>query len=204
MVQSKATSVSQYLKELPDDRREAISAIRKVILGSIDAGIEEIMSYGMIGYHVPLRIYPDGYHCNPEMPLPYVSLASQKNHMAIYMMGLYMDPDDTAWFADAWQATGKKLNMGKACVRFKKLEDVPLEVVAAAIKRMPSKRYIATYEAMLIGSGKGHPTKKAATKKAATKKAATKKAATKKAAAKKAATKKAAAKKAPAKKAAKK
>jgi hypothetical protein len=101
MVQSKAKSVSQYLKELPEDRRIAISRIREVILQSVDGGIEEIMSYGMIGYHVPLRIYPAGYHCNPAMPLPYVSLASQKNHMAIYMMGLYMDPADTAWFAKA-------------------------------------------------------------------------------------------------------
>ena len=146
MVQSKAKSVSQYLKELPEDRRIAISRIREVILQSVDGGIEEIMSYGMIGYHVPLRVYPAGYHCNPAMPLPYVSLASQKNHMAIYMMGLYMDPADTAWFAKAWIATGKKLNMGKSCIRFSKLEDVPLEVLAAAIRRMPSKRYIATYE----------------------------------------------------------
>jgi len=186
MVQSKATTVSQYLKELPSDRREAISAIRKVILNSIDAGIEEIMSYGMIGYHVPLRIYPDGYHCDPKMPLPYVSLASQKNHMAIYMMGLYMDPDDTAWFTKAWQATGKKLDMGKACVRFKKLEDVPLQVVADAIRRMPSKRYIATYEANLIGSGKHRQSASAAKApaqrspaKALANKAATKKAAKK-------------------------
>ncbi|MGK0155430.1 MAG: hypothetical protein ACI9SE_002393 [Neolewinella sp.] len=182
MVQSKATSVSQYLKELPDDRRAAITAIRKVIRDSIDAGIEEAMSYGMIGYQVPLRIYPAGYHCTPDTPLPYVSIASQKNHMAIYMMGLYMDPDETAWFADAWQATGKKLNMGKSCVRFKKLEDVPLDVVAAAIKRMPSKRYLAAYEAMLHGSGQVHGTGKGSAKKAAAKKSVAKKAPAKKAA----------------------
>lgn len=177
MVHSKATSVAQYLKELPEDRRTAITAIRKVIRSSIDAGIEEIMSYGMIGYHVPLRIYPDGYHCNPEMPLPYISLASQKNYMAIYMMGLYMDPDDTAWFTAAWRAAGKKLDMGKSCVRFKKLEDVPLEVVAAAIKRMPSKRYIATYEAQLLASGKVLGGKKSAAKKTTAKKAPAKKSA---------------------------
>ena len=177
MVQSKATSVAQYLQELPNDRREAIAAIRKVILGSIDAGIEEIMSYGMIGYHVSLRIYPDGYHCDPKMPLPYVSLASQQNHMAIYMMCLYMDQDDAAWFAKAWKATGKKLDMGKSCVRFKKLEDVPLEVLAEAIRRMPSTRYIATYEANLLGSGKDR--KAASASRAAAKKTSAKTAAVK-------------------------
>lgn len=154
MVQSKAVSVSQYLKELPEDRRSAISKIRDVILRSVDDGIEEVMSYGMIGYHVPLRIYPSGYHCDPKMPLPYLSLASQKNHMAIYMMGLYMDSADTAWFTAAWKATGKRLNMGKSCVRFTKIEDVPLEVLAEAIQRMPSKRYITTYESVLLGTGK--------------------------------------------------
>lgn len=154
MVQSKAKSVAQYLRELPEDRRSAIAEIRKVVLASVDGGIEEMMSYGMIGYHVPLRVYPPGYHCDPAMPLPYMSLASQKNHMAIYMMGLYMDPVDTAWFADAWKAAGKKLKMGKSCVRFTKLEDVPLDVVAEAIQRMPSQRYITTYESVIIGTGK--------------------------------------------------
>ncbi|MFT4512763.1 MAG: hypothetical protein ACI89X_002867 [Planctomycetota bacterium] len=178
MVQSKATSVSQYLKELPEDRRAAISAIRKVMRGSIDPGFEETMSYGMISYQVPLRIYPSGYHCTPGAPLPYASLASQKNHMAIYMMGLYMDPDDTAWFVDAWKATGKKLDMGKSCIRFKKLEDVALDVVAEALRRMPSKRYIATYEGLYLSSRKG-PAKKSATKKSAAAMAPAKKAAKK-------------------------
>lgn len=187
MVHSKATSVAKYLKELPEDRREAIAAIRTVVLANIDSDIEEIMSYGMIGYHVSLDAYPDGYHCNPKMPLPYVSIASQKNHMAIYMLGLYMDPDDAKWFAKAWKATGKRFEMGKSCVRFKKLEDVPLEVLAEAIKRMPSKRYIATYEANLIGSGKDRrPARKAAKKvaKKPAKKAAKKPATAKEVAAK--------------------
>ena len=173
MVHSKATSVSQYLKELPADRRKAISAVRDVILDNIDPGIEEIMSYGMIGYHVSLRVYPGGYHCNPQMPLPYVSLASQKNNLAVYMMGLYMDPDDAAWFQKAWKASGKRLDMGKSCVRFKTLDDIPLDVLAEAIRRMPSKRYIATYEAGLVGTGKER--RPATTKKAAAKKATAKK-----------------------------
>ena len=168
MVQSKATTVGQYLRELPEDRREAIAAIRTVILSNIDADIEEIMSYGMISYHVSLKAYPGGYHCNPEMPLPYVSIASQKNNLAVYMMGLYMDPDDTAWFVKSWKATGKKLDMGKSCVRFKKLDGIPLDLLAEAIRRMPSKRYIAIYEAHLIGAGKER--KPATSKKAPAKK----------------------------------
>ena len=172
MVSSKARSVLQYLKQLPEDRRLAISRIRDVILESVDDGVEEIMSYGMIGYHVPLRLYPPGYHCDPKMPLPYISLASQKNHMAIYMMGLYLDPADTAWFTKAWQATGKKLNMGKSCVRFTKIENVPLELIAEAIRRMPLQRYIATYEAMFVGEGKNR--KLASSRKPVTKKAAKK------------------------------
>ena len=172
MVQSKAVSVSQYLEELPEDRRIAISKIRDVILASVDDGIEEVMSYGMIGYHVPLRIYPSGYHCNPKVPLPYMSLASQKNHMAIYMMGLYMDPVDTAWFTTAWRATGKRLNMGKSCVRFNRVEDVPLELLAEAVQRMPSKRYITIYESVLLDTGRAR--KVASSSKSATKKAAKK------------------------------
>lgn len=174
MVQSKATTVGQYLKELPEDRRRAIAAIRTVILANIDAGIEEVMSYGMISYHVSLKVYPDGYHCDPQMPLPYLAIASQKKHLAVYMMGLYMDPDDTAWFAKAWKAAGKKLDMGKSCVRFKKLEDAALHVLAEALRRMPSQRYIATYEANLIGIGQQR--KPATTKKAPAKKAPAKKA----------------------------
>jgi len=167
MVQSKAKTVAQYLKELPADRRDALVALRAVFLDNVDADIDEGMSYGMIGYHVSRKAYPDGYHCDPSMPLPYAGLASQKNHMSLYMMGLYMDPGDVAWFQEAWKATGKKLDMGKSCVRFKKLEDVPLDVVAEAIRRMPSKRYIETYESNLVGAaGSRRPqsSKKAAAK----------------------------------------
>ena len=172
MVQSKAVTVAQYLKELPSDRRDALVVLRKVFLDNVDADIDERMSYGMIGYHVSMKAYPGGYHCDPSMPLPYAGLASQKNHMSLYMMGLYMDPEDVAWFQKAWKATGNKLDMGKSCVRFKKIEDVPLDVVAAAIRRMPSKRYIATYEATLVGAaGSRRPqsSKQATAKKAAKK-----------------------------------
>ena len=172
MVQSKAKTVAQYLRELPDDRRAALQVLREVFLENVDSDIVEVMSYGMIGYHVSFDAYPGGYHCDPSTPLPYAGLASQKNHLALYMMGLYMDPDDVAWFQSAWKATGNRLDMGKSCVRFRRIEDVPLEVVAEAIRRMPSKRYIQTYEAHLGGAaGRRRPqrTGKAGAKKAAKK-----------------------------------
>ncbi|MEZ6036486.1 MAG: DUF1801 domain-containing protein [Planctomycetota bacterium] len=184
MVQSKAATVAQYLAELPHDRREALETIRQVILANVDGDIEEGMAYGMITYSVPHRVFPAGYHCDPRQALPYAMLAAQKNHLAIYMMGLYIDVDDGRWFEKAWKATGKKLDIGKSCVRFKRVDDVPLEVLAEALRRMPSRRYVAAYQAILAGRGKTAPARKA-TKKAAKKaaKTATKKTAKKAAAA---------------------
>ena len=150
---SKATTVQGYLRELPEDRRAAISAIRDVILASLPAGFEECMSYGMIGYVVPHRLFPAGYHCDPKLPLPLAHLASQKNHMALYLMTVYCDPKMNRWFRDAWQAAGKKLDMGKACVRFKRLEDVPLKVIGEAIGRLSVKDYIARVQ-LAIGAAK--------------------------------------------------
>lgn len=147
----KATSVAEYLKELPEDRRSAIESLRQTILASLDEGYEEGVQYGMIGYYVPHRVFPAGYHCDPKQPLPFASIASQKNHMAFYCMGVYMDAELAAWFEGAWKKTGKKLDMGKCCVRFKKIEDVPLDVVGEVIRRMPAARYIARYEANLGG-----------------------------------------------------
>jgi len=148
-MQSSAKTVAEYLKSLPADRREAISAVRKVILDNLPEGYEECMSYGMIGYVVPHRIYPKGYHCNPSLPLPFANLASQKNHMALYLMCCYGDKATDDWFRKAWAAAGKKLDMGKSCVRFKKLEDVSLEVIGQVIARVPVKNYIARIEQVL-------------------------------------------------------
>ena len=148
-MQSSAKTVAEYLKSLPPDRREAISAVRKVILDNLPEGYEECMSYGMIGYVVPHRIYPKGYHCDPSLPLPYANLASQKNHMALYLMCCYGDKATDDWFRKAWAAAGKKLDMGKSCVRFKKLEDVSLEVIGQVIARVPVKNYIARIEQVL-------------------------------------------------------
>ena len=148
-MQSKATTVKKYLAELPADRRTAIEAVRKVILQNLGEGFEEGIQYGMIGYYVPHRLYPDGYHCDPKQPLPFACLASQKNHMAVYMMSIYSDGDDALWFRKAWAATGRKLDMGKSCIRFKTLDDVALEVLGDAIRRMPVERFIAFYETAL-------------------------------------------------------
>jgi hypothetical protein len=105
------------------------------------------MQYGMIGYYVPHKLYPDGYHCNPKQPLPFACLASQKNYMSIYMMTVY--GDDETWFRTQWAKSGKKLDMGKCCVRFKKLENLALDVIAAAIRRVSLPQYIAIYEAAI-------------------------------------------------------
>lgn len=163
-MQSKATTVAQYLEELPADRREAISAIRDVIRKNLPRGFEEGMQYGMIGYFVPHKLYPAGYHCNPEQPLPFASLASQKNHMALYTMMVYGDPETHAWLVKAWADAGHKLDMGKCCIRFKKLDAVPLDVVAQLFRKVTVKQYIAFYETTRTGHAK--PAKKKATKKA--------------------------------------
>ena len=146
---SKAATVDQYLSELPEDRRKALEAVRQVILKNLDKDYEEGIQYGMIGYYVPHRVYPAGYHCDPKQPLPFANLASQKNHMALYLMCIYGESDLSRWFREAWAKTGKKLDMGKACVRFKKVEDLALDVIAEAIKRVPAKKYIAQCEAAL-------------------------------------------------------
>src|ERR1019366_8516945 len=138
-----AANVEDYLQGLPEDRRVAISAVREVILANLPKGYEECMGYGMIGYVVPHSLYPAGYHCNPKLPLPFANLASQKNHMALYLMIVYGHKPTEQWFRQAWQAAGKKLDMGKCCVRFKKLDDVPLEVIGQAIARVSVKDYIA-------------------------------------------------------------
>jgi hypothetical protein len=148
---SQAKTVEEYLQALPGDRRSAIGAVREVILANLPKGYEERMNYGMIGYVVPHSLYPAGYHCDPNQPLPFACLGSQKNHMAIHLMNVYGDPATEKWFREAWQASGKKLDMGKACVRFKKLEDVPLDVIGQVIARTPVKNYIARIEKGLAG-----------------------------------------------------
>ena len=155
-MQSKAITVEQYLKELPEDRRTAISAIRAMILKNLDKDFEEGIQYGMIGYFVPHRVFPDGYHCDPKQPLPFVSLASQKNHMAIYLMCIYMGQTEDQ-FRSAWLKAGKKLDMGKSCIRFKKLEDVALDVIADVIRNITAKDFVARYQEELQKNAANKP-----------------------------------------------
>jgi hypothetical protein len=153
-MQSKAATVDQYLAELPDDRREALAAVREVILKNLDKDYEEGMQYGMIGYYVPHHVHPAGYHCDPRQPLPFAALASQKNYMSLYLMCVYGESEHSKWFQKAWAETGKKLDMGKACVRFKKLEDLPLDVIGEAIRRVPARKYIAVCESAVASMKK--------------------------------------------------
>jgi len=155
-MQSKVSTVEDYLASLPEDRRAAINAVRRVILENLDRDYEEGMNYGMIGYYVPHRVYPAGYHCDPKQPLPFAGLASQKSYMSLYLMSVYCGcgEEDAAgrharWFRDEWAKTGKKLNMGKACIRFRKIDDLPLELIGRAIKRISAKTYIQYCEASL-------------------------------------------------------
>lgn len=145
-MQSKAATVEQYMAELPEDRRAALEVVRDVFRRNIDKVYTEGVGYGMIGYSVPHSVYPAGYHCDPAQPLPFAGMASQKNYMSVYLM-CYMDPSHERWFREAWAKTGKKLDMGKSCIRFKKIEDLALDVIGEAIRRVPAKKYIELYEA---------------------------------------------------------
>ena len=153
-MQSQAKTVPAYLKELPDDRRAAISAIRAVIRKNLNPGFKEGMLYGMIGYYVPHSLYPAGYHCDPKQPLSFACLASQKNYMSLYMLSCDAAGDDESWLREQFAQAGKKLDMGKSCIRFKKLEDLPLEVVGEAVRRTTVEQHISQYESALEQNAK--------------------------------------------------
>lgn len=144
MVKSGAATVEAYLAELPAERREAIEAVRRTILANLPDGYEEQMSFGMIGYVVPLSRYPDTYN---KEPLALAALASQKRHMAVYLNNVYGDPATLEWFTAAYAASGKRLDMGKSCVRFKRLADLPLDVIGETIARTSLEEFLAFYEA---------------------------------------------------------
>jgi hypothetical protein len=139
---SNASTPEQYLAELPEDRRPIVEAVRSAIVDHLPDGFEETVSYGMVSYVVPLERFPDTYN---GQPLGVVSLANQKNHVAVYLMGVYADEAQRAWFVDAWKATGKKLDMGKSCVRFTKLDDVALDVLGEAVARVTPDDLIAAH-----------------------------------------------------------
>jgi hypothetical protein len=149
-VQSDATSVDDYLASLPEDRRVAIETVRQTVVANLPAGFEETMQYGMISYVVPLERYPDTYN---GQALAVASLANQKNHMALYLMGVYGDEGNQDWLRERWAATGKKLDMGKSCLRFKRLDDLALDVVGEAIARTSVDDFLAAYERSRSGKG---------------------------------------------------
>ncbi len=149
-MQSQATTVDQYLSEVPPEKQEAINKLRKIILKNLPKGFKEVMSYGMIGYCVPHTIYPAGYHCNPKDPLPFAGLASQKNSVNFYHMGIYMEPKLLTWFTDEYAKTGLgKLDMGKSCMRFKKSENIPYKLIGDLMAKLTVDKWIEMYEKKL-------------------------------------------------------
>jgi hypothetical protein len=142
-VPSNATTVAEYLDELPPERRPAIEAVRATILAHLPAGYAEVMQYGMVSYVVPLDRYPDTYN---GQALAVAALANQKRHMALYLMGVYGSEDEAAWLRARWAETGKKLDLGKSCLRFRRLDDLDLDIVGQAIARMPVDAFLASYK----------------------------------------------------------
>ena len=149
-MQSKAATVDQYLSEVPPERQAAMNKLRKVISKNLPKGFKEGMGYGMMGYSVPHSIYPAGYHCNPKDPLPFAGIASQKNSINFYHMGIYADPKLLKWFTDEYAKTGQgKLDMGKSCMRFKKPENIPFDLIGELCTKITVETWIEMYETNL-------------------------------------------------------
>ena len=150
-----ASTVAQYLAALPADRRAALSAVRKAINENLPDGYEEGMQFGMIGWYVPLSVYPAGYGENPKVPLSFVALASQKSGMVLHFLCFYGHPTLSTWFTSEYKKSGKKLDMGKGCVRFKSLEDLALDVVGRTVARVSAEEHMANYQAARALMDKG-------------------------------------------------
>ncbi|HEX8270470.1 MAG TPA: DUF1801 domain-containing protein [Flavobacterium sp.] len=149
-MQSTATSPDQYIGSLPDDRKGPMTAIRKALADNLPKGFSESMEYGMLSYSVPHSIYPAGYHCNIKQPLPFISVASQKNFIAVYHMGLYSDPAMLHWFTTEYpKHSATKLDMGKSCIRFKRVDAIPYELIAQLASKMTVEQWISLYESHL-------------------------------------------------------
>ena len=154
-MQSKAITVDAYLAEVPEERQYPMNELRKVIKKNLPKGFQECMSYGMMGWVVPHSKYPAGYHCNPKDPLPFMGVASQKNFIAFYHMGIYADAKLLKWFTDAHaKASPKKLDMGKSCVRYKKPEDIPFKLIGELVGKITPDEWIAQYETVYKNSRK--------------------------------------------------
>ncbi len=143
----KPSTPEQYIEKLPDDRKQAIIKLRKTILDNLPEGFTETIGYGMIAYVVPHSIYPNGYHCDPSLPLPFINIASQKNHIAIYHMGLYADKNIMDWFVSEYPKHSKaKLDMGKSCIRFKKPDQIPYDLIGELSSRINPTEWIRIFE----------------------------------------------------------
>ena len=142
-----ATTPEEYISQVPDDRKNVLHKLRSVIKENLSEGFEEGINYGMIGYYVPHSIYPDGYHCDPELPLPFMSIASQKNSINLYHSGIYADKTLYEWFvAEYPKYTSRKLDMGKSCIRFKKMDEIPYTLIGELCTKMSAKQWIDLYE----------------------------------------------------------
>jgi len=157
-MQSKATTPEAYIQELPEERKEVIAEMHQLIKNNLPKGFQEGMHYGMIGYTVPHALYPGGYHCDPKQPLPFMSLASQKNYVSLYHMGMY--PEESVngiyeWFLKEYSKYSKrKLDMGKCCIRFKKMDDIPYPLIGELAKKVKPDEWIQYYEQAIKNSGK--------------------------------------------------
>ena len=146
-MQSKAATPDEYIESLPEERKEALAKLRKIIKKNLPKGFSEEMNYGMLGYVVPHKLYPKGYHCDPKLPLPFLAVASQKNFVALYHMGIYAKKDLLDWFTKEFpKHSKKKLDMGKSCIRFKKPEDIPYELIGELVSKMTPADWIECYE----------------------------------------------------------
>lgn len=149
-MQSKAVTVSEYLNSLPDERKTAMNELRKVIKTNLPVGFSEVIAYGMIGYVVPHSTYPAGYHCDPRVPLGFLNIASQKNFIALYHMGIYANKELLHWFENEYPKHSKaKLDMGKSCIRFKKMDQIPFKLIGELCSKISPQQWINMYEALL-------------------------------------------------------
>ena len=149
-MQSKAQSIAEYILELPEARQKPITLVREAILKNIPKGFVQVMNYGMIGFVVPHTLYPSGYHCNPKLPLPFITIASQKNFIALYHMGIYTKPELLKWFIDEFpKHSTAKLDMGKSCIRFKKIDQIPFDLIATLVQKMTVDDWINCYESQI-------------------------------------------------------
>ena len=152
---SSAKTPDEYIDQLPEDRKDPISKLRKIINQNIDKGFSEEINYGMIGWAVPHSLYPDGYHCNPKLPLPFLSIASQKHFVAVYHMGIYASPKLLDWFVSEYlKHCSNKLDMGKSCIRFKKIENIPYDLIGELVAKMSVKDWTKLYESNVKDSRK--------------------------------------------------